>query len=78
MLTGWDLEYGCSDHHVTEMGIWIDEWSYTLGPLGGTLRYKVSSVLRDKDGDPEHGRTKKIAILGLIARDAPSGPGGPL
>lgn len=78
MLTGWELEYGCSDHQVTEMGIWIDEWSYALGGQGGTLRYKVSSVLRDKDGKPEHGRTKKVAILGLIATDLPFGPGGSL
>jgi hypothetical protein len=65
MLTGWELKYGCDDEHVTEMGVWIDEWSYQLGPQGGTLRYKVSSVLRDKDSQPEHIRSQKVAILGL-------------
>lgn len=65
MLTGWDLKYGCDDEQVTEMGIWIDEWSYLPGPQGGTLRYKVSSVLRDKDSQPEHVRSQKVAILGL-------------
>ena len=81
MLTGWELEYGCDDEHVTEMGIWIENWSYDLGPQGGTLRYTVSSVLRDKDSDPEHTRTKKVTILGLGpiggVKNPIAGPGGP-
>jgi hypothetical protein len=81
MLTGWELKYGCDDEHVTEMGIWIEGWSYSLGPQGGTLRYTVSSVLRDKDSDPEHTRAKKVSILGLIpiggGKSPIAGPGGP-
>jgi hypothetical protein len=62
MLTGWDLQYGCDDQHVKEIGVWIeDDWSYSAG----TLRYKLSSILRDDDNDPEHFRRHKVSVLGL-------------
>jgi hypothetical protein len=67
MLTGWELAYGCNDHHVTEIGTWIDEISYEKAPgaTAGTLRYKVSSILRDKDSSPGHYSNHKESILGL-------------
>lgn len=67
MLTGWELGYRCDDEHVKEIGIWIDEWGYekTPGALTGTLRYKLSSVLRDKDDDPGYNHRHKVTILGL-------------
>ncbi len=66
MLTGWELAYPCSgDEHVTEAGIWIDEWSYDKNTR--ILRYKLSSVLRDKDTDPGFNRRHKVTVLGLRA-----------
>jgi len=69
MLTGWELSYGCDDEHVKEIGVWVDEWSYIKDPgaLTGTLRYKLSSVLRDKDDYPFHTASHKITVLGLQA-----------
>lgn len=67
MLTGWDLQYLCDDHHVKEAGIWIDHWSYEPpgpGAAGGTLHYTVSSILRDNDNSGFASK-HKISILGL-------------
>lgn len=65
MLTGWELNYDlCSgDQHVTEAGIWIDGWGYDKNSR--TLRYKLSSILRDRDNSPVHQRRHKVTILGL-------------
>ena len=60
MLTGWSLEYTCTDHHVKDIGIWIDGWTYS----GGRLQYTLSSVLRDNDGQPND-RSHKVTILGF-------------
>jgi CARDB len=67
MLAGWDLHYGCDDEQVTEIGIWHDEFQYEKSPGDpvGTLRYKISSILKDKDGSPGHGVSHKVAILGI-------------
>ena len=67
MLTGWELGYGCEgDHHVREVGIWIDKLHYDKAPnaSSGTLRYTVSSTLHD-DSDNWHGYRHKVTILGL-------------
>ena len=48
MLTGWDLFYPCKDHHVAEIGAWIHDVTYKKVQGGGQLRYKLSTVLRDK------------------------------
>lgn len=67
VLAAWDLAYVCGDEHVTEIGAWVPKWEWTpaTSPGGGTLRYSVSSILRDKDGDPGfHSRTQ-IKILGF-------------
>jgi hypothetical protein len=67
MLTGWNLSFGCDDEHVTEVGTWLDEFQYDKAPGAptGTLRYKVSSILKDKDGSPGHAFSHKITILGI-------------
>jgi len=63
MLTGWELGYLCDDEHVKEIGIWIDEWGYDKNTR--TLRYKLSSILTDKDDYPGHYYSHKVTILGL-------------
>jgi hypothetical protein len=67
MLTGWDLEYACSDQHVKEVGIWIESWTYVppAGGTGGKLRYKLASVLRDNDNNPDFIHSHKVTILGF-------------
>ncbi|HKS29121.1 MAG TPA: CARDB domain-containing protein [Pyrinomonadaceae bacterium] len=62
MLTGWELGYLCTDRHVAEAGVWIDEWSYDKAAR--TLRYRLSSALRNKDSDMYY-RRHKVTILGL-------------
>jgi len=67
VLTGWDLAYVCDDEHVAEIGAWIPKWSWepNTSAGGGTLRYNVSTFLRDKDNFPTfHSRTQ-VKILGL-------------
>lgn len=64
MLTGWRLNYGCEgDQQITEAGIWIDEWQYDKNTR--TLRYRLSSSLRDRDSEPPYSRDHKVTILGL-------------
>lgn len=61
VLTGWDLSFVCDDEHVTEMGVWLHDISYAAG----VLRYKVSSILRDKDSEPEFGARYGVSVLGF-------------
>ena len=77
MLTGWELGYSCNDEHVTEIGIWLHDIEYekNSGLPAGTLRYKVSSILRDKDNSPGHHFRHKVAILGLKPIDQTPIPG---
>jgi hypothetical protein len=69
MLTGWNVGYAsCSgDHHVKEIGIAIDSWSYAppSGGAGGTLRYTLRSILRDDGNDKPTFHSHKATVLGL-------------
>jgi len=65
ILTGWDIGYLGSDQHVKQIGIWIDDIKWTLNDPTRTLRYKVSSVVRDNDTDPANYFRHKVTILGL-------------
>ena len=67
MLTGWDLANECYDENIKEMGVWIHDSSYERAPTDptGTLRYSVSSVIRDKDSRPGHKFKHRVSILGL-------------
>ena len=67
MLTGWELGYGCEgDHHVREVGIWIDNLRYEKAPNAptGILRYTVFSTLHD-DSSNWGSYRYKASILGL-------------
>lgn len=61
MLTGWDLSHSCDDDKVEEVGAWISDWSYDPNNPG-TLRYKLSSVLRTGNA---FSTRHKVTILGL-------------
>lgn len=67
MLTGWQLAYETDDQHVKELGISIDDWDwvYTAGSPGGTLYYRLSSILRDQDTTPRHCVSHKVTVLGI-------------
>ncbi len=63
MLTGWDLNYECDDQHVQRAGIWIHDIRFN--PQSGELEYKVSSILRDRDGAPGFNAVHRVSVLGL-------------
>ena len=67
VLTGWELRYLTKDQHVNEMGVSIDEAHYEKDPQSevGTLRYKLTSVLRDKDGFPDFASRHRVTVVGL-------------
>jgi hypothetical protein len=50
MLTGWEVGYWTDDQHVKDLGVWIDEWSYSVGVTEGTLRYTTRSLSWDSIG----------------------------
>ena len=70
VLTGWDLSYVCTDHHVKRMGAYLVDFAYVKGPAAatGTLNYTVFSTLRD-DSDNGHAARYKVNILGLNAME---------
>jgi hypothetical protein len=67
MLTGWNLEYLCSDKHVEHVGVQIDDWSYQppANGIGGILRYTISSTLADDNSNRAHIITDRVTVLGL-------------
>lgn len=66
VLAGWELGYGCEDHHVREIGIRVHDVEYDKPPAAstGTLRYQLSSILTD-DSSNGHTFRHKVHILGL-------------
>jgi hypothetical protein len=63
VLTGWDIGYAGSDQHVKDLGIWLDDLNYDRA--SGTLRYKVSSIVKDDDTYPDNFYRHKVTILGF-------------
>ena len=78
MLTGWELGYGCDDHHVREIGMSIDNLHYDRAANAptGTLRYTVSSTMHDDSNHWQHS-LHKVTILGLRALPGGLGPAPP-
>lgn len=70
MLTGWDLNYECGDQHVQRAGIWIHDINFDQA--FNSLEYKVSSILRDKDGAPSFNATHRVTVLGLNRMPPPA------
>ena len=71
VLSGWNLSFECEDQHVTQVGVWLHDISYA----SGVLRYKVSSILRDKNSDPGFGASHQVFVLGFnqITGGSPTG-----
>ncbi len=63
MLTGWDLNYECTNQNVQRAGIWLHDIHFD--PNSNELEYKVSSILRDRDGAPGFNAAHRVTILGL-------------
>ncbi len=70
ILTGWNLDYECSDQNVQRAGIWIHDIRFN--PANSTLEYKLSSILRDKDGAPGFNTAHRISVLGFNRLSIPS------
>jgi hypothetical protein len=69
MLTGWDLRYDSDDEHAQKMGVWLSDIEYAQPtPRSGTLRCKLTSVLRDKDADPNDAFNGNVHVLGFSSR----------
>ena len=64
---------GEGDQHIKEFGVFIDRIQDERPPeSSGTLRYTVSSIVRDKDSFPNNYFRHKVTILGLKPIVAPS------
>jgi hypothetical protein len=66
-LAGWDVGYLCGDHEVRRIGTRITDFDYEKAPGAstGTLRYRVTSVLHDKNADDGLRSRYKVNILGF-------------
>ena len=69
MLTGWEIGYepGEGDQHVKELGIFLESMSYERPATSsvGTLRYRISSIVKDNDAFPDNYFRHKVTVLGL-------------
>jgi hypothetical protein len=75
MLTGWQVDGGCHDHHVAQVGTYIDHFSFVPDSSGtrGTLYYTIESSFTDDDGgwnNPQY----KVTILGLTPESIVTNP----
>jgi hypothetical protein len=73
VLAGWELSYGCEDHHVKQLGAAITSFRYEreANAATGTLFYTVAASLRD---DSQHNGSAafQVDVVGLNALS--SGP----
>ncbi|SES89068.1 hypothetical protein SAMN05216326_10637 [Nitrosomonas marina] len=69
MLTGWNLDYECDHQHVQRAGIWIHDIRFD--PDSNGLEYKLSSILRDKNGAPGFNASHRISVLGFNRSSIP-------
>lgn len=72
MLTGWDIGDICEDHHLKDIGVWIESFDYEKSPDSetGTLTYHIKSVFRDKGSSMGQEEPRyQVSILGLNRGD---------
>jgi hypothetical protein len=67
VLAGWDIGYPCGDHEVKKIGTRITHFYYEKAPGAsrGTLRYRVASVLQDKNADDGLVSRYRVNVLGF-------------
>jgi hypothetical protein len=72
VLTGWDIGDACSDHHVKQIGVWLEGFEYVKDPNAttGTLLYTIASTYDDDALTSLFGSTGseahyRVSVLGL-------------
>jgi hypothetical protein len=70
VLAGWNLRYDFGDEHVERIGVWLSDIEYDrpTPTQGGTLRYNVTSLLRDKNADNSYSFSHNVHVLGFNSR----------
>ncbi|HKP61779.1 MAG TPA: hypothetical protein VJV78_33845 [Polyangiales bacterium] len=73
VLSGWEMGYLCTDHHVREIGAAITDFRYERAPdaVGGALFYTLQLALGD-DSDNINYAAASVDVLGL--KPLSSGP----
>lgn len=66
VLSGWELGYVCTDHHVRQIGTAIVDWRFErrADGLGGSVFYTVEQALGDDSDNINYARVS-VDILGL-------------
>ena len=66
VLSGWELGYVCTDHHVREIGAAITGWRFErrADGLGGSLFYTLEQALGDVSDNINYARVS-VDVLGL-------------
>lgn len=66
VLSGWELGYVCTDHHVRQIGAAIVDWRFErrADGLGGSLYYTIEQALGDDSENINYARVS-IDVLGL-------------
>jgi hypothetical protein len=66
VLSGWELGFVCTDHHVRQIGAAIVDWRFEprADGLGGSVFYTVEQVLGDDSDNINYARVS-VDILGL-------------
>ncbi|HET6335244.1 MAG TPA: hypothetical protein VFG30_18595 [Polyangiales bacterium] len=66
ILTGWELGYLCTDHHVEQMGAAITDFRFERAPdaSGGTLFYTLELALGDASGNINYAGAS-VDVLGM-------------
>lgn len=69
VLTGWDMQYATTDHHIERVGVYLVEFDYVKDPNAdtGTLNYTIFSTMRDDSDNGHYNPKYKVSVLGLNA-----------
>lgn len=66
VLSGWELGYVCTDHHVHQIGAAIVDWRFErrADGLGGSVFYTIEQTLGDDSDNINYARVS-VDVLGL-------------
>lgn len=66
VLSGWELGYVCTDHHVRQIGAAIVDWRFERREdgLGGSIYYTIEQALGDDSDNINYARVS-VDVLGL-------------